>query len=368
MLELMELGKERTSSRYHHPLQPSTIQRRKLLYIVSAILSVVAGSLLLINRRRSSATWETLSVLSHSEYETILQTTLPEVGADLVMYRHRKTHTEVTTLVPYDSAQDSVFGISFRTLPSSSTGVAHILEHSVLSGSEKYPVKDPFNELLRGSLHTFLNAMTYPDRTVYPVASRNSVDFANLMSVYLDAVFKPRAVTTEGSWILRQEGWRIDQADDGNLEFKGVVMSEMKGAYSNPDDLMYQTIQSMLFPDTPYIHDSGGEPSTIPTLSRKEFIDFYHTFYHPNNAQLFLYGKVDDIREGLNQADGYFQRYDARPDIREASRVPWQQLSFDSPVRNRQPFPSSVDTGKRRVIVSWLLHDKVMDEKTTIAW
>src|SRR5688500_16287815 len=198
----------------------------------------------------------------HPAFELIREETIPEVSSQAKLYRHKKTGAEVLSLANDD--ENKVFGITFRTPPKDSTGVAHILEHSVLCGSRKYPVKEPFVELLKGSLHTFLNAMTYPDKTVYPVASQNLQDFYNLVDVYLDAVLFPK--TSEDTF--RQEGWHfeLDSAMD-DLRYKGVVFNEMKGAYSSPDSRLNELSQQSLFPDTTYGVDSGGNPARIPDLT-----------------------------------------------------------------------------------------------------
>ena len=303
---------------------------------------------------------------NHEGYNTTQKAYIPEVQADMVVYRHATSDTEVLTLIPTDTSQDSVFGISFRTIPSSDNGVAHILEHAVLDGSEKYPTKDPFNDMMRGSLQTYLNAFTYDDRTVYTVASRNAADFSNLVSVYLDAVFRPRCVTVEGSWILRQEGWRIQENEDGKLELTGVVLNEMKGIYSHPDELMQIYAKQSLFPNTSYRFDSGGLPSKISTLNHSDFVDFYEKFYHPTNAQIFLYGPFEHVEEGLKQAHAYLEQSKPRPDIRQESRVEWQEFLHQAPVQVRKPYQSSDDD--YRVMISWLVNDRALDSKTEIAW
>ena len=185
---------------------------------------------------------------------------IAELASTAVLYRHDKTGARVLSMINDD--ENKVFGISFRTPPEDSTGVAHILEHSVLCGSDKYPVKEPFVELLKGSLQTFLNALTFPDKTCYPVASANVQDFYNLVDVYLDAVFHPRL--TENT--LKQEGWHYElEAPDRDMTFKGVVFNEMKGAYSSPDSLLYEHSQQSLFPETTYGLDSGGDPRSSRT-------------------------------------------------------------------------------------------------------
>ncbi len=188
--------------------------------------------------------------------------------------------------------ENKVFGITFRTPPASSNGIAHIMEHSVLCGSRKYRVKEPFIELSKGSLNTFLNAMTYPDKTTYPVASTNLQDFYNLVDVYLDAVFHPLIPELT----LQQEGWHYElESPDAPLTFKGVVFNEMKGDYSSPDNLLNEHSQHSIFPDNTYGFDSGGDPLAIPDLTYEQFKRFHADFYHPSNAYIWFYG--DDPEE-----------------------------------------------------------------------
>lgn len=239
---------------------------------------------------------------------TLLETReVHEINATAHVYRHDRTGARVLSLITQDS--NKVFGINFRTPPSDSTGVAHILEHSVLCGSRKYPVKEPFVELLKGSLHTFLNAMTYPDKTCYPVASENLQDFYNLVDVYLDAVFFPR-ITEE---IFQQEGWHYEVDPTGpRLFYKGVVYNEMKGVYSSPDDLLGEYSQRVLFDSNTYGVDSGGDPREIPKLSYAQFRSFHETFYHPSNAYIYFYGNDDPARR-FELLDEYLNRFEAAP-------------------------------------------------------
>ena len=208
-------------------------------------------------------------------FDMLLEQEIPELKTIARLYKHARTGAELLSLINDD--ENKVFGITFRTPPKDSTGVAHILEHSVLCGSLKYPVKEPFVELLKGSLKTFLNAFTYPDKTCYPVASQNAQDFYNLIDVYLDAVFYPR-ITPE---IFQQEGWHYDLEDAAHpLTYKGVVFNEMKGAYSSPDTLLAEYTQQSLFPDTTYGLDSGGNPKVIPRLTYEQFKSFHEDYYH----------------------------------------------------------------------------------------
>ncbi len=272
---------------------------------------------------------------------------IPEINTHARLYRHVGTRAQLLSLVNQD--ENKVFGITFRTPPQDSTGVAHIMEHSVLCGSRKYPVKEPFVELLKGSLNTFLNAMTFPDKTCYPVASQNLQDFYNLIDVYMDAVFYPLIPPHT----LQQEGWHYElEALDAPLTYKGVVFNEMKGAYSNPDDLLGDRARQSLFPDTPYAVDSGGDPRHIPELTYQQFKAFHDQYYHPSNARIFFYGD-DDPEERLRLMDDYLSQFDA---IEVDSAIPLQPR-FSQPRRLIEPFDpgDDPDNDKGRLVVNWLL-------------
>ncbi|MDD3174266.1 MAG: insulinase family protein, partial [Herbinix sp.] len=213
-----------------------------------------------------------------SSYEFLFEEKLEDVNGIGKLLVHKKTGARVAIVENDDN--NKVFSIGFRTPPSNSTGVAHIIEHAVLCGSKNFPAKDPFVELAKGSLNTFLNAMTYPDKTVYPVASINDQDFKNLMHVYMDAVLYPNIY--QRNEIFRQEGWHYELEDENaELKYNGVVYNEMKGAFSSPESQLYRSIQNSLFPDTSYGVESGGDPDFIPELSYEEFIEFHKTYYHP---------------------------------------------------------------------------------------
>ena len=240
-------------------------------------------------------------------YRVRTESRLKELKADGVELEHKKTGARIFLLLADDA--NKVFTIGFRTPPQDSTGVAHIVEHTVLCGSEKYWAKDPFMELVKGSLNTFLNAMTYPDRTVYPVASCNPKDFENLMDVYLDAVFHPLFYKEEK--IFRQEGWRYElESEDGKLSRNGVVYNEMKGAYSDPDQVLERAIDEALFPGHPYAEESGGDPDFIPNLTYEAYLDFHRRYYHPSNSFIYLYGNLD-MAERLRYLDeSYLSKYE----------------------------------------------------------
>ena len=223
-------------------------------------------------------------------YEQIRQEELPDIHSKGTLLRHKKSGARLLLIENDD--ENKVFDITFRTTPVDSTGVAHIMEHSVLCGSREFPLKDPFVELVKGSLNTFLNAMTYPDKTTYPVASCNEQDFQNLMHVYLDAVFYPNIYRKEE--IFRQEGWHYQLEDvNGPLIYNGVVYNEMKGAFSSADDVLERGIMNSLFPDTTYGCESGGDPKNIPELTYEQFLDFHRKYYHPSNSYIYLYGNMD---------------------------------------------------------------------------
>ena len=259
-------------------------------------------------------------------YEILERRNIEDLNSEGIVLRHKKTGAKVALLSNDDN--NKVFYIGFRTPPHNSTGVAHIVEHTVLCGSKEFPVKDPFIELAKGSLNTFLNAMTFPDKTLYPVASCNDKDFKNLMHVYLDAVFYPNIHNEKK--IFEQEGWHyeLESAED-ELTINGVVYSEMKGAFSSPDDVLEREIMNSLFPDTAYGVESGGDPDVIPELSYEEFIAFHKSFYHPSNSYIYLYGDMN-MAERLQFIDEhYLSEFDA--------------LEIDSQIKTQDAFKEIKD-------------------------
>jgi Zn-dependent M16 (insulinase) family peptidase len=258
---------------------------------------------------------------TYNGFKLIEERFVKEVNSIGKIFEHEKTGAKLLSLANDDD--NKVFGIGFRTPPEDSTGVPHILEHSVLCGSRKFPSKEPFVELLKGSLNTFLNAMTFSDKTIYPVASRNTKDFFNLMDVYLDAVLYPNIYNIPE--IFKQEGWHYElESKEGELTYNGVVYNEMKGAFSSPDSLLGRRIQSSLFPDTSYGHESGGDPEDIPKLTYQQFIEFHKKYYHPSNSYIFLYGD-GDLNEQLRFInDEYLDGFTA--------------ISVDSEIGEQKPF------------------------------
>ena len=286
-------------------------------------------------------------------YRVVEHKMIEEMQSEGIVLEHKKTKARLF-LVSNDD-ENKVFCIGFRTPPDNDCGLPHILEHSVLCGSDKFPLKDPFVELVKGSLNTFLNAMTYPDKTVYPVASCNDKDFHNLMDVYMDAVLHPNIYKEEK--IFRQEGWHYElESKDAPLIYNGVVYNEMKGAYSSPESILDSVTQKTLFPDTCYGKDSGGDPVHIPELSYEKFRDFHRTYYHPSNSYIYLYGDMD-MAEKLTWLDEeYLSHYEERP---VDSRIR-EQKAFAEPVERE--FSYSITEGESEEDATYLSVNTVVGD------
>ena len=291
-------------------------------------------------------------------FELLKTQEIPELNATASLYKHIRTGAEVLSVETDD--ENKSFCAAFKTPPSDDTGLPHILEHSVLNGSRKYPVREPFVELLKTSMQTFLNAMTTPDVTVYPVASTNLQDFYNLVDVYLDAVFYP--LITED--ILQQEGWHHEVDEEQALTYKGVVFNEMKGYYSVPEIVLEEETRAALMPDTPYANSYGGDPAAIPNLTYEQFKNFHSTYYHPSNARIFFYGD-DDPQERLRLINKFIADFEAReidstlplqPRFTEARTV---TKSYDAG-------DADADSDKHILNISWLMNE-VTDLKTHMA-
>lgn len=292
-------------------------------------------------------------------FQLVEERVIAEMNATARLYRHIKTGARLLSVINDD--ENKVFGIAFATPPEDSTGLPHILEHSVLCGSRKYPVKEPFVELMKGSLNTFLNAFTYPDKTCYPVASQNLQDFYNLIDVYLDAVFYPR-ITPD---TLRQEGWHYElDAPDAPLTFKGVVFNEMKGAYSSPDNLLGRYSQQSIFPNNAYGFDSGGDPRHIPDLTYEQFKRFHETHYHPSNAYIVFYGD-DDPDTRLKILDACLKDFEPLPALpRIGLQAPFTETrrfeyGYDA---GRDAEPAATPARKSYFTLNWMLSEATDDE------
>lgn len=293
-----------------------------------------------------------MNIRALKNYELIQQKSLSDLQSEGYLLRHKKSGARVLLMENEDD--NKVFAIGFRTPPEDSTGVPHILEHSVLCGSKNFPVKDPFVELVKGSLNTFLNAMTYPDKTIYPVASCNDQDFQNLMHVYMDAVLYPNIYEHEE--IFRQEGWSYHlESEEDALTYNGVVYNEMKGAFSSPEGVLDRVVLNELFPDTTYANESGGDPDVIPELTYEQFLDFHRRYYHPSNSYIYLYGDMDMI-EKLNWLDEmYLSKFD--------------QIVIDSEIKKQEPFaqvkeveiPYSISSEESEEDHTFLSYNKVIE-------
>lgn len=304
-----------------------------------------------------------MSILDLNAYELIQQENLSDLKSKGYLFKHKKSGARI--LLMENDDDNKVFAIGFRTPPSDSTGVPHIMEHSVLCGSRDFPVKDPFVELVKGSLNTFLNAMTYPDKTIYPIASCNDKDFQNLMHVYMDAVLYPNIYEHEE--IFRQEGWsyKLDSEED-KLGYNGVVYNEMKGAFSSPEGVLDRMVLNSLFPDTSYANESGGDPDVIPELTYEQFLDFHRKYYHPSNSYIYLYGDMD-MEEKLKWLDReYLSKFD--------------KIEVDSEIRYQEPFEAvkeiemeySISSEEPEEDNTYLSYNKVigtsLDEKLYLAF
>lgn len=267
-------------------------------------------------------------------FRLIEEKNVRETNSIIRLFQHEKSGARLFFMENEDD--NKVFSITFRTPPRDSTGLPHILEHSVLCGSRKFPTKEPFVELVKGSLNTFLNAFTFGDKTMYPVASKNDKDFENLMDVYLDSVFYPNIYKYPE--ILKQEGWHyeLENAED-ELKYKGVVYNEMKGAFSSPESVLWRRLQETLFPDTAYGYESGGDPEVIPELTQEEFLSFHKKYYHPANSYMFLYGKMDVLGRMKFIDEAYLKEFEA---ISVDSAIPVQE-AFDSMQSYELEYPIS---------------------------
>jgi len=303
---------------------------------------------------------KSMKSVQHPSFEIVQESFVQEFGVKAILYNHKKTGAQIMSVIAPD--ENKVFGITFRTPPNDSTGVPHILEHSVLCGSRKFPVKEPFVDLLKGSLQNFLNAFTYPDRTCYPVASTNTKDFYNLVHVYLDAVLHPRAISDPQ--VLQQEGWHYELEDPSQpLTYKGVVYNEMKGVYSSPDSLLGRATQQALFPDNTYGVDSGGDPLDIPSLTFPQFKSFHQNYYHPTNSRIFFYGN-DDPMKRLNLIEEYLNDFDK---INVNSKIAIQPKNM-KPKKIDVAFPIAPGSEPKHMLtVNWLLNDAALPPKEALA-
>lgn len=294
----------------------------------------------------------------NKNYELIKSENFPAIGIEAFHYRHIKTGAKLVFAKKDDT--NKTFAIGFKTPPTNSKGMAHIMEHSVLNGSKKYPTKDPFMAMDSSSLQTFLNAMTYPDKTVFPVSSENDKDFRNLVDVYTDAVFAPLVV--DKKQILDQEGWHYDIDGDQVVGVSGVVYNEMKGALSDPESIIDNDINSYLYKNSPYQYESGGDPRFIKDLTFEEFQKFYADHYHPSNAYIYFYGNIDDIDPYLTRLDEeYLSKYEAKSmDL----GIEVKENFYDRPIEST--YPASEEKEAQDYLTYAMLTHSALDVKETL--
>ncbi len=300
----------------------------------------------------------------HPKFDLVEEKFVSEYNFSVALYIHKKSGAQVLSV--QNNEEEKVFGVTFRTPVENNMGVPHILEHSVLCGSRLYPVKEPFAYLLKGSLKTFLNAFTYPDRTCYPVASLNQKDFCNLVRVYMDGVFFPKAI--RDPQVVAQEGCHYEmESENDPITYKGVVYNEMKGVYSSADSRHCYTLQHGLFPDNTYALDSGGNPNSIPNLTFDYFVNYHKNYYHPHNCRIYFYGD-DDVMQRLDLLCEFLDHFDAADYSPESSKVQWQSKR-PSPWKVTENFPVSADgsSEKHMVSVNWLVNDRMLSEKEKYA-
>lgn len=296
-----------------------------------------------------------MAKLNLAAYEIVEERPIEDIASYGYILRHKKSGARVCVIANDDD--NKVFSIGFRTPPEDETGVPHIIEHTTLCGSDKFPVKDPFMELAKGSLNTFLNAMTYPEKTLYPIASYNDQDFKNLMDVYLDAVFHPNI--TKYQEIFMQEGWHYElESEDAPLIINGVVYNEMKGAYSSPDEVLETAIEAALFPDNTYSKNSGGNPDHIPELTYEAYLDFYHKYYHPCNSYIYLYGDMD-VEERLDWMDrNYLSQFGpAEIDSSIEKQKPFDEIRYietEYPITDDDPEENNTYLSYNKVVADVL--------------
>jgi len=303
-----------------------------------------------------------------ASYELIESDTIEELLAAVAVYKHTKSGLRVMTMIPKDPNQDATFGLNFRTPPENDDGAQFVVQHSVLAGSANYPIKDPFNQVERGSLQTYWNTWTKRDRTSFVIASRNLADFKNNIKVMIDAVFHPLFVNPAYKWIYRQEGWRLESPDDKHLKINGNAFTAAKAAQMDPQEVMEKQIYKNLFANHVYSRNPKGEASEVVTMTYQEVIDYYNAYYHPSNGEAFCYGKQDFIDACLTELDPVLNEYDHNDGIRQHSKVPWKDLTELASEEKSIGYPSWQDSIDYRSVMAWVLNDQPMDLRTEVAW
>jgi Zn-dependent M16 (insulinase) family peptidase len=351
--------------------------RRKYAFFAALCLLFLAGIIALIAKggsknakpaelskksdtKTASVTMENFLLVNHAF--------VTPVQAEVNTYTHKKSGMQILTITPTDTSQDATFGLNFRTVPDNNHGTAHVVEHALSSGSENYPVKDPFNQLERGSLQTHMETLTGKDRTSYVMASRNKVDFRNSIKVILDGIFHPLMNSEEHKWIFRQEGWRLEVYNNKDLYISGNAFNEAKAAQMQPSESMFNYIYKSLFKSHPYAWNARGESQNIVSLTWEEMVQFHQRYYHPSNGQAFCYGPEDYVNECLGLLDGVLSDFEADEYIRQETVVPWENKQNLQSGLDAIPYASYEETNDFRLAQAWVLNDQHMDDRTEVAW
>ncbi|KAL3913349.1 MAG: hypothetical protein SGILL_006528, partial [Bacillariaceae sp.] len=303
-----------------------------------------------------------------SAYELVESDIIEELQGAIALYKHKKSGMPVLTMIPKDPNQDATFGINFRTPTEQDDGAQFVVENMVLAGSKNYPIKDPFNQVERGSLQTYWNSWTNRDRTSFVVASRNLADFQNNLKVMIDAVFHPLFVNPEHKWIYRQEGWRLESPSTGHLKINGNAFTAAKSAQMDPEQAMIKQIYKNLFSQHAYGKEPKGEATEIVTMTYEEVVDYYNSYYHPSNGQAFCWGKQEFIDTCLTELEPVLSEYEHDEKIRQNSKVEWQDMTNLSTEKSMIGYPSWQDQADYRSVVAWVLNDSPMDLRTEVSW
>lgn len=356
-------------------------RQKRLRYAAAAVglIIVIVCSSLFSRKKSSGSTYQDVTMDDYLKipktptapsdaFEKITQQKLDDLKASVAHYRHKKSGMTIVAMTPADPFQDATFGINFRTPAEKDDGAQAVVQRAILAGSVNYPVKDPFNQLKRGSLQTFSDAWTEKDRTSFVVSSRNLADFQNNMKVTIDAVFNPLFIDEEYKWIYRQEGWRLDTADNVNLQIKGNGYVEAKAAQMDPEEVMVKQIYKNLFADHVYSKNHKGEASEVVTMTYQELIAYYNTYYHPSNGQGFCFGKQEFIDACLNELHFVLNEYEDDPSIRQNSHIGWQDMTILDKEIKSIAYPDYQETVDYRSVVAWVLNEQPMDLRTEVAW
>lgn len=353
-------------------------RRQRIMFVLAAFLiTVVVLAVVITGGEEIVKHVSANNIVSHGSYKVVQKAAIPDIQADMVVYEHKQTHAQVLTIIPNDQSQDTVFGASIKTLAEDNGGSPHVLMHALWDGSDKYPLKDPVHEYHKGSLTTHLSAQCLEDRTVYTAATRNRADFKNLMSILLDSLYMPNFMKKQHQeWIFREEGWRLDPkdgatftTDNPDLEFNGVTLNLQKAVYVDPDEMMERFARRALYPDTRYQFDAQGVPDEMFNLRIRDVEGFYKKHYAATNSQIFFYGPVDHVSDGLEAFDTYVHKHNPRLDKLRVSMAQWQPLNMAAPAEEIHAYPISVDAaGGYQIMTSWLVNHEMLDLKTEFAW